>query len=422
MKKLITTGLLLFGIFILTTIIAFSAVPQLINYQGRLLDSAGDPINDGLYHIKFAIYNAPTDGTELWVDTFRKVGVNNGLFNVALGDMTAYPFPHDLFTDTLLYLGVTVQGESEMTPRTRLLTVPYSYHSLRADTAGSVDWTDIDISSDDIFNGTLSIGDSTLRADSNGVRIGDGEAPSSSFLIRNDRTYNTDQDRYGYYSYLKNQSSGDLFGAYLIISDWGSGDVYGLKSSINGDGDNRYGLYGIASQFTSSNYSGKSYGVFADGRFGEEAYGIYASAEYGLTNYAGYFSGDVTVTGTLSKAGGSFKIDHPLDPEHKYLQHSFIESPDMMNMYNGNIITDDNGYATVIMPDYFTVLNRDFRYQLTVIGDFAQAIVAEEISNNQFSIRTDKPNIKVSWQVTGIRHDNWANDNRIEVEIDKPTK
>ncbi|MEA1981836.1 MAG: hypothetical protein U9N54_12830, partial [candidate division Zixibacteria bacterium] len=69
-----------------------------------------------------------------------------------------------------------------------------------------------------------------------------------------------------------------------------------------------------------------------------------------------------------------------------------------------------------------TVLNRDFRYQLTVIGDFAQAIVAEEISSNQFSIRTDKPNIKVSWQVTGIRHDNWANDNRIEVEIDKPTK
>src|SRR5271157_1834221 len=136
-------------------------------------------------------------------------------------------------------------------------------------------------------------------------------------------------------------------------------------------------------------------------------------------SYAGYFSGNVDVTGTLAKGGGSFKIDHPLDPANKYLYHSFVESPDMMNIYNGNVTTDSQGTAVVTLPDWFETLNRDFRYQLTVIGQFAQAIVAGEIANHQFSIQTDKPNVKVSWQVTGVRQDAWANAHRIPVEVEK---
>jgi hypothetical protein len=149
---------------------------------------------------------------------------------------------------------------------------------------------------------------------------------------------------------------------------------------------------------------------------------------------AGAFSGDVriasfsgspgnlSVAGTLSKGGGSFKIDHPLDPDNKYLSHSFVESPDMMNIYNGNITTDGRGLAVVELPDYFDSLNRDFRYQLTVVGQFAQAIVAEEVKENRFTIQTSAPGVKVSWQVTGIRQDAWANKNRIKVEEDKSEK
>ena len=58
----------------------------------------------------------------------------------------------------------------------------------------------------------------------------------------------------------------------------------------------------------------------------------------------------------------------------------------------------------------------DYRYQLTVLGEFAQAIIADEISDNRFTIRTDKPNVKVSWLVTGVRKDPWAEQNRIVVE------
>ena len=130
--------------------------------------------------------------------------------------------------------------------------------------------------------------------------------------------------------------------------------------------------------------------------------------------------GDAEVTGVLVKGGGAFKIDHPLDPKNKYLYHSFVESPEMMNIYNGNVVTDAEGFATVELPDWFESLNRDFRYQLTVIGTFAQAIVAKEIHDGAFVIQTDQPDVKVSWQLTGVRQDAWANANRIPLEQDKP--
>jgi len=138
-------------------------------------------------------------------------------------------------------------------------------------------------------------------------------------------------------------------------------------------------------------------------------------------NYAAYLWGNVEITGSLTKGSGSFKIDHPLDPANKYLSHSFVESPDMMNVYNGNIRTDKRGWAVVVLPDYFEALNRDFRYQLTVIGQFAQAIVARKIAHNRFVVRTNKPGVEVSWQVTGIRHDAYADAHRIPTEEMKPS-
>jgi hypothetical protein len=126
------------------------------------------------------------------------------------------------------------------------------------------------------------------------------------------------------------------------------------------------------------------------------------------------------VNGTLSKAAGTFRIDHPQDPENKYLVHSFVESPDMMNVYNGNITTDKDGFATVTLPSYFESLNKDFRYQLTVLGTFAQAIIKDKIKENSFIIQTDKPNIEVSWQITGIRKDPYAERYRIKDVEEKP--
>jgi hypothetical protein len=169
---------------------------------------------------------------------------------------------------------------------------------------------------------------------------------------------------------------------------------------------------GIAGQFANTAGSGLILQGVTGSTF-KQVFSVDASGN-------GSFSGNLNVTGKLTKGSGSFKIDHPLDPANKYLSHSFVESPDMMNVYNGNITTDRHGLATVNLPDYFEALNGDFRYQLTVIGQFAQAIVARKISANRFVIRTSKPNVEVSWQVTGIRHDAYANQYRIPVEEDKP--
>jgi hypothetical protein len=143
------------------------------------------------------------------------------------------------------------------------------------------------------------------------------------------------------------------------------------------------------------------------------------------SNFVQVFSvdsnGDLTIKGNLTKGSGSFKIDDPLDPANKYLSHSFVESPDMMNIYNGVVILDSKGKLD--LPDYFQALNSDFRYQLTAIGAPGPNLyVAQEISGNHFRIAGGKPGAKVSWQVTGVRQDAYAKAHRIQIEEDKPAR
>jgi hypothetical protein len=147
-------------------------------------------------------------------------------------------------------------------------------------------------------------------------------------------------------------------------------------------------------------------------------FGILAQAPTGGPFFkAGWFNGDVHVTNALTVVGAkSFKIDHPLDPGRRYLVHAAIEGPEMMNVYSGNATTDVRCEAWVELPDYFEALNRDYRYQLTALGQFAQAIVGQKIRDNRFLIRTDRPGVEVSWQVTGVRNDAFARRHPLEVE------
>lgn len=245
-------------------------------------------------------------------------------------------------------------------------------------------------------------------------------------------TVNTNYGAYGYAS----GSTSTNYGMYAT-TDGNASDNMGIYSEALGTTANsNYASYNIATGSTTENIGSLSasigagtdnYGVFASAEgTGTTNVGVYGRALNGTTNnYAGLFEGttgvvgDLIVTGTLVKGGGTFKIDPPLDPGNKYLVHSFVESPDMMNIYNGNITTDENGYATVELPSYFEAANKDFRYQLTVIGTFAQAIVKEKINGNTFVIQTSEPNVEVSWQVTGVRADKWADENRVEPEVEK---
>ena len=214
---------------------------------------------------------------------------------------------------------------------------------------------------------------------------------------------------------------------------------YGVLNLTQANGTNNYGTANFSYWFLAGAAGTRNYGSYnwvssADTNIGvfvdatitpaDVNYGVWSKAS-GTNSLAGFFEGDVTITGDLdisgaiSKGSGTFKIDHPLDPENKYLVHSFVESPDMMNVYNGNTTTDANGIAIIELPQYIEASNKDFRYQLTPIGKFAQCIVKEEVKGDKFIIQTDKPNVKVSWQVTGIRNDPYAKQNRVIAEEEK---
>ena len=221
-------------------------------------------------------------------------------------------------------------------------------------------------------------------------------------------------------------SSGTAYGVYgANISTTGAANgVYGASSSTAGTGvtgvnvatsGTNYGLYGNA-------VSPSGVGVSANATGGGTALVATASGSGIAAKFTGpvKITGNLTVTGTVSKGGGSFRIDDPIDPEHKYLYHSFVESPDMMNIYNGVVTLSHRGDAVVKLPEWFQALNRDFRYQLTCIGGFAPVYIAREVSGNQFKIAGGHAGMKVSWQVTGIRKDTFANEHRIPVEENKP--
>jgi len=179
------------------------------------------------------------------------------------------------------------------------------------------------------------------------------------------------------------------------------------------EGPNSVGVHGNTGGFDASGIykavEALSYG------FGTN-YGVYADVPF--NDYAGYFSGILYANSSTSGVK-AFKIDHPQDPANKFLYHSSVESNEMVNIYRGNITTDAGGFAKIDLPSWFETLNKDFSYQLTCIGTFAQAMVNEKIKDNSFSIKTDKPNVEVSWLVSGVRHDPVAEMFRIVPEVEK---
>jgi hypothetical protein len=202
-------------------------------------------------------------------------------------------------------------------------------------------------------------------------------------------------------------SGSNTSGGFGLIASGGNSDPIGNSGTggtaiigTGGDGVGVPSFDGVGGVFTGGNTSFNGDGV--DGNAG--------------SGYAGNFTGDVVATGTFTGGEIVMRIDDPLDPANKFLVHSSLESSEMKNLYDGVVITDGQGEARVELPKWFEALNTDFRYQLTVIGQFAQAVVAREIQNHAFAIRTNLPNVKVSWQVTGVRQDAYAKSHPMVVE------
>ena len=230
---------------------------------------------------------------------------------------------------------------------------------------------------------------------------------------------------------------GSTYGVYGAGTTgvYGSGSTYGVVGTTSNP--NSDGVHGDGGQYAVHGINGRTAGVRGDsgyvGAWGQAtSFGVYglatgAGQTYGVfgqsstsAGYGVFSAGNMHVNGTLTKTAGSFKIDHPLHPEDRWLSHSFVESPDMMNVYNGIAELDGKGAATIEMPDYFAALNRDVRYQLTAIGAPSPSLhVSREMKKNVFGIGGGAPGQKVSWQVTGIRQDDYAKAHPIVVDTAK---
>jgi hypothetical protein len=218
---------------------------------------------------------------------------------------------------------------------------------------------------------------------------------------------------------------------------WGDS---GLGYGVYGSSTTSVGVKGVSSSGCGVvGISDSSVGVLANSNSDDAFHAVAAGAgsgAYGRSDgggYAGYFEGLATVTkllsvgslacgGDINKQGScNFKIDHPLDPANKYLYHSAVESPDRKNVYDGVAVLNSKGEMVVELPPWFEALKGQFRYQLTPIGAAAPKLhIAQELRKSRFKIAGGKRRMKVSWQVTGIRRDAYAQAYPPCVEEEKP--
>jgi hypothetical protein len=368
------------------------SVPQSMSlpYTANLTDRSGNQVDDGLYDFTFTLYAAETTTEPFWSEVQKSIEVLGGEFSTSLGRFN--PISSSLLEGTNpLWLEVGVRGPDEreftmLEPRQQLNAS--SQTAQASSTAGDACAHD---HFGEMWHGAEDIGLHVITDIYTGV-IGRSENHIGVAGISTTDYVNFPPDpQYGVFGISTNDHG--IYGVTDAEWSWISG-VYGEAYKTNNIG------------VTGWNHS--------------DGVGVYGYSENGT---AGYFNGPVEVVGYLTKSGGGFKIDHPLDPANKFLNHSFVESPDMKNFYDGMVNLDADGAAWVELPAWFEALNKDFRYQLTPIGAPASNLyIAQEIENNRFRIAGGEPALKVSWQVTGSRHDPYAEAHPIPVEEVKPAK
>ncbi len=448
-------------------------------YQGQLRNKGG--LVNSTCDFQFSLFDAATGGKQIGAtQTKNGVLVTNGLFSVVL-DFGATAFTGD---QRYLQISVKLADETNFTtlsPRQALLAAPYALSLRPGATISSSDASAV-LAAGGLFGPVGVIGASTKGV---GIWGGSQTNAGVLGTSQNGDGVLGQASNYGSGVHGKNTGNGTGVygeaagtGSAIYGKNTGSGTgVLGLSANgigVAGESDNpsATGVYGRSSNgigvrgysetdvgvhgeaYKGTGVLGESWhvingiggvgvqaiGVGGQGVYAEGFEGVLALGHVGVNGYnndgspqgigvwghsfkgyAGYFSAKVHVGGPLDKPAGSFKIDHPLDPANKYLYHSFVESPDMKNIYDGVVTLDGGGAAVVQLPDWFEALNQEFRYQLTAIGAPAPGLyVAEKIRGNHFKIAGGAPGMEVSWQVTGVRHDAYANAHRIPVEEDKP--
>jgi len=272
-------------------------IPRMINYQGKVTELDGDPIADGIYTMRFQIYNQLVGGSPLWDSGNQAVIVTGGIFSINLGG-TGQP-EIDLEFDEDYWLLVSIEGDIQ-SPRRKLGSVGYAYM-----TSGLVPGTEIS-----------------------------GEVSTEPFAALRATNTSTEGDLVGLYGASNSPGGGGVFGYGIAVSDETYG-VYGLSLSTEG-----VGVYGWASATTGTTYGGK---FESDGTSGIGVYGDASASSgstYGLWGYVSSTDGTAVYGEAVATEGETTGI----------LGESF--SPDGIGVYG--VCLDGEGVAYGVKGETFS--------------------------------------------------------------------
>ncbi len=387
-------------------------------YQGRL-DAAGSPAS-GLHDFRFALFDAAEGGQQVGdLLCADDVDVVDGLFTVILDFDQQFATPQqrhleiEVRRDTGLNCS-NAAGFVELVPRQEITAAPIASHATSAFALHAPDGSPKNA----VFvdnDGKVGIGTTTpvVKLDVRGgpmlvENVGD---EADLLWLASERSWVFRQEGVGAETALKLQSIGGGGNKNFVIQTDGfvgigtttpTTKLFVVSASSNAifGSTSAPGLIGVTGVST-----GGSGGIGVRGTGLPPGFGVFA-------------------VGNLGASGNkSFRIDHPLDPEHKFLRHYCSEGPEPLNVYGGTVTTNDNGFASVILPDYFESINRDPRVQLTVedaSDDFVLVKVVGPVRDGVFALRTSKPHVKVYWEVKAVRNDLWVQRYGAPVEEDKP--
>jgi len=119
---------------------AWGDIPHQMNLQGVLVDTSGAAMKNDTVSVTFTIYDAALGGSAKWTETDTVATDEAGVFSIVLGG--SLPIPDSVFSDTLRWLGIQVEAEPELTPRTQLVSAPYSFVSGNVGTGSASGWID----------------------------------------------------------------------------------------------------------------------------------------------------------------------------------------------------------------------------------------------------------------------------------------
>jgi len=468
MKKKLVCFVIYLCLVLLTAVNVNAQLPGIINFQAKIADNSGIPLN-GVHTFNFSIIDQAYN--LLWPDDNPftiALQVDNGLYSVRLGDanLGMEPISSSIFDENdETYLRISVDGEqlsdqqilptgyafkseksddthkiagnpvSETLPsENQVLTwsgsqwepddvggliLPYSFIYSGNDDAftitstGTGDLVEFEIDNTNSNGDVLDLANNgsgkCLNIQNNGtgvaVKINNHSESSDALQINN----------YGNQEaiYVNNSGSNEA----LVIINSGTNELADLRiNNSNNDEEVIFALTngtGVVGWFEINNSSSSSTALIA--------------ATNG-SGYAGEFEDDVKIWGTLyggkSECGQGFTtIDHPLDSYNKILRHSNTCSPEMINIYKGRAKLE-KGEIKIQLPDYFDALNHPEGREifLTSVNGWSPLFLSGEIEDNQFIVKTTKdgdPEQEFSWVIYAVRNDKYAQDNPLIVEQEK---